>query len=53
MGGPPKAPVLVEHSKRLPAYIKERFPVEMIREQTDLVARHLRQLAGDLSYEML
>lgn len=49
-GGPPQAPVLVENTKRLPRYIRERFQGNLTREQEDLVRRHLRRLCETVSF---
>ena len=50
-GGPPQAPVLVENTKRLSGYIRERFQGNLTREHEDLVRRHLRGLCETVSFE--
>jgi len=52
-GGHPTAPVLVENHTRLPTYLMNRYPAELNAQQTDLVARHLRQLCTGLDYGAL
>lgn len=49
-GGPPQAPVLVENTKRLPHFIRERFQGKLTREQEDLIRRHLRGLCETVSF---
>jgi|GEM_PF-1488626 len=49
-GGPPQAPVLVENTKRLPHFIRERFQGRLTREQEELVRRHLRSLCETVSF---
>jgi hypothetical protein len=50
-GGPPQAPVLVENTKLLPRFIRERFQGNLTREQEDLVRRHLRGLCETVSFQ--
>jgi len=49
-GGPPQAPVLVENTKRLPHFIRERLQGKLTREQEDLVRRHLRSRCETVSF---
>jgi len=52
-GGPPKAPVLVEHFQRLPKFITQRFQAELSPEQTKQVILHLESRCTNVTYEML
>jgi hypothetical protein len=52
-GAPPQAPVLVENTKRLPNFIRERFQGGLTKEQEDLVCRHLRSLCMNVEYAAL
>lgn len=52
-GGPPQAPVLVENTKLLPRFIRERFHGNLTREQEDLVRRHLRSQCETVSFALM
>jgi len=49
-GGPPQAPVLVENTKLLPRFIRERFQGSLTASQEELVRRHLRSLCETVSF---
>jgi hypothetical protein len=50
IGGPSQAPVLVENTKRLPTFIRERFQGGMSAVNEELVRRHLRSLCETVSF---
>lgn len=52
-GGSPKAPVLVENAKRLPKFIRDRFPCTLGTKEVDLVRKHLRSMCETVDFQSM
>lgn len=53
IGGPPKAPVLVEHVGRLPQFIRQRFVGTLAAAEEKLVRNHLRSMCEDICFQTM
>ncbi|MBK8039388.1 MAG: NERD domain-containing protein [Verrucomicrobiaceae bacterium] len=52
-GASPHAPVLVENVKRLPKFIRDRFPASINDAQEDLICRHLCSLCETVTFDAM
>lgn len=53
IGGPPRAPVLVENVRRLPRFIRQRFVGTLATAEEKLVRNHLRSMCENICFQTM